>query len=115
MNTRDQRVLVVILLGVIGTAVAGFGGLKFFWEPIKDRENSINVLQQALDKKRQEVNKIMAEKKKLETWKQMSLPSDVDLASREYERFLSDLLRHSKFAPDGLTIDSKKGAKSTAT
>jgi hypothetical protein len=115
VSTPDNRILIVILLGVIGTAVVGFGGLKFFVDPIRDRDTSIAVLQGEMDKKRQEVNKIMAEKAKLERWRQMSLPADVDLASREYERFLSDLLRHSHFAPDGLSIDSKKSAKNTAT
>jgi hypothetical protein len=115
VNTRDQRILVVVLLAFAGVAAVGFGGMMFIWEPIKQRDTSITVLQQELDKKRQEINKIMAEKARLERWRQMSLPADVDLASREYEKFLTDLLRQSKFAPDGLTIDSKKGAKSTAT
>jgi hypothetical protein len=115
MSPREQRILLVILLGIAVVLGGGVGGLKFFWQPIRERDGSITVLQQEIDKKRLEVAKLQAERVKLDRWRQMSLPADVDLASREYEKFLSDLLRQSKFAPGAFTIESKKGAKSPAT
>lgn len=115
MNTRDQRTLVIVLLGVFLTLAVAFAGWTLFWEPLRQREGSIFVMQQEIDKKRQEIQKVQAERVRLDRWKQMSLPADVDLASREYERFLSDLLRQSQFAAGAFTIEAKKAGKSTAT
>ncbi|MBL8794196.1 MAG: hypothetical protein JNM56_09840 [Planctomycetia bacterium] len=97
MNPRE-RTLAIALLGVVVVLGGGFLLLKMLIEPIRDKDGGITLMRQEIEKKRDEIRKIQAEKAKLERWKQMSLPADVDLAQREYEKYLSDLVRQSKFA-----------------
>jgi len=97
MNPRE-RILAIALLGVVILLGGGFVLLKTLIEPIRDKDGGITLMRQEIEKKRGEIQKIQAEKAKLERWRQMSLPADVDLAQREYEKYLSDLVRQSKFA-----------------
>jgi hypothetical protein len=92
------------------------GGLLFhqlFWVPLGERNASIQALQQDLEKKQDRIRQVAAERTKLERARQLSLPADTDLARREYEEYLSDLLRESGFAP-GFSITAKPVEKSSA-
>ena len=110
MNTRE-RSLAIILLGVVIVIAGGFGAMELLAKPLRERDVSIGLLREEIDKRRQEVAKIQAEKAKLARWRQMSLPADTDLASREYEKFIGDLLRQSKFAADASTVKATKESK----
>lgn len=114
MNPRE-RTLAIILLSLIVVVGGGFAALKLFIDPIRTREASIAVLQQDIQKKRDEISRIYREKKKLDRWRQMSLPADADLAGREYEKYLSDLLRQSQFPAGTFTIETRKDAKAGPT
>src|SRR5262249_41155466 len=80
-----------------------------------DRNNSIAQLKLEIDKKKLEVLKIQAEQAKLRHWRQLSLPADPDLASREYEKFLGDLVRLSQFGGSSLSIKAAKDTKTNPT
>lgn len=110
MNTRE-RYLAIILLGLVIVIVGGWGVAELFARPWRDREASIALFKDEIDKKRQEVLKIQAEKAKLARWRLMSLPADTDLASREYEKFLGELLRQSKFVAGSYTVKATKESK----
>jgi len=43
----------------------------------------------------------------LEVWRHQSLPNDIDLARREYEKYLSELLRQSEFPAGAFTVTPK--------
>ena len=115
MTSSRERTLAFILLTVIVLLAGGFGVLQLVFKPMRDRDASIALLKTEIEKKRDEIRKIQAEKPKLERWRQMSLPADSDLASREYEKFLSDLLRQSNFAAGAFSVTSKKDSKSGPT
>jgi hypothetical protein len=106
MNTRERMLVMIILAAIIMG-----GGVLFILEglvkPIRARNASIALLKQEVDKKRSEVQLIQAELPKLARWRQTSLPADSDLARREYEKFLTDLLRRSKFAPGASSVTPK--------
>src|SRR5260370_15421103 len=100
----------------LGTAV-DLGGMallfyKTFWFPFQELDASIVTLQQDVETKEERVRKIEEAKGRLERWRQLSLPSEIDFSRREYEIYLSDLLRQSGFTP-GFTIMPKAPEKSS--
>ncbi len=110
MNPRE-RMLAVGVLAVVVLAGAVFLFRSFFWLPLEERDASIASLQQELDKKRERINQVLADRPKLERWKQLSLPNDPDhpdLARREYENYLSELFRQSGFAAGSFSITTKQ-------
>ncbi len=95
--TRRERSLAV---GIV--AAAAVGGIAFlfynaFWVPLQDLDASIVSLKQDVDGKEERVRKIEAAKGKLERWRQLSLPSQLDFSRREYEIYLSELVHDSGF------------------
>jgi hypothetical protein len=65
-----------------------------------------------VETKEERVRKIEEAKGRLERWRQLSLPSEIDFSRREYEIYLSDLLRQSGFTP-GFTIMPKAPERSS--
>src|SRR5437016_3040900 len=110
--TKRERVLALGL----GTAVV-LGGMAFvfyraFWSPLQELDANIVTLQQDVETKEDRVRKIEEAKGRLERWRQLSLPSEIDFSRREYEIYLSDLLRQSGFTP-GFTIMPKSAERSS--
>jgi hypothetical protein len=96
MSKRERMLALGIgIVVVLGGAVFLF--YNAFWTPLHELDASILVLQQEVEHKEENVHRIEAAKAKLERWKQLSLPSDGAFSRREYEIYLSDLLRGSGF------------------
>lgn len=109
MSTRE-RLLAYVLLGVILVVGVGFFGYLLYLSPLRDRETRLASLSDELDKKGREIEQIQRDLPRLERWKQLSLPTDLDLARREYERYLTLLLRESGFDAGSYTITPPRGA-----
>lgn len=110
MNPRE-RVLAGILIAFILLAGGGGLGYMFYLKPLKERETRLAALRDEVEKKRAEVQQVQRDLPKLELWKNLSLPADPDLALREYERFLSQMLRESGFEPTKTTIKPQRAAE----
>jgi hypothetical protein len=110
MNPRE-RLLAMAVLGVLVAAGASFLFHQLFLQPLWDSEASIQALREQIDGKRKQQQQILADKPRLERFRQLSLPPDADparrdfeLARREYVKYLSQLLLTSGFAPGSFTV-----------
>jgi hypothetical protein len=98
MTTRERS----LALGVVTAAVLGgmaFLYYKTFVAPLQDLDASMVTLQQDVENKEERVERINRAKGRLERWRQLSLPSQLDFSQREYEIYLSGLLQDSGFPP----------------
>lgn len=106
MNPRERLLACAVLIIVV---VAG-GALmahQFFLVPLDERNATLAALRQDLQTKRDRILQVQALQPKMETWRQQSLPASSDLARREYEKYLSDLLRKSGFAAGSFSVVPK--------
>lgn len=106
MNPRE-RFLAFCVLGIVILAGGAFLGYQFYLVPLQDRDASIAAIKLEIERKREEVRKVTAERPKLERWRQLSLPTDTDLARREYEKYLSEQMRQSGFATASFSVTPK--------
>ncbi len=107
MNARERTLAVVLLVLIVGIG-GGFFGYVLYLSPLRDRDNRLNTLRADVEKKEGEIRQIQRDLPKLERWQQLSLPTDQELARREYERYLIDILRESGYAPGSYTVTPPK-------
>jgi hypothetical protein len=115
MNTRE-RLLAMILLG--GVSLGGLAALyyHFLLGPLQERDASIAALTSENDQKRDRIAQILAERPKLDWWRRLSLPTNSDTVSIEYDKYLSNLLDQSGFARLSYTVTPRPvDAKSSPT
>jgi hypothetical protein len=108
MNPRE-RLLAMIILGAVVLGGGAFLYHRLVLEPLQDRDDSIALLKEENEQKRERIQKVLADRPKLERWRQLSLPGDADLARREYEKYLRDLLRKSGAEAEKFGVISKPG------
>jgi hypothetical protein len=96
MNPRER----LLAISVVGVIILGGLGLMFhqlFLSPYYNRMASLELLQKQGQTKETRVAEIAAQRSQLERYRQQSLPTDVDMAKREYVRYLNELLQKSSF------------------
>ena len=98
MNPRE-RLLAIVVLGIVCVTGVGVLFYQFLLVPLHAQETNIASLREDIQKKRDRIADVEAEKPKLDWWRHLSLPADADLARRDYEKYLSALLSQSGFAP----------------
>src|SRR3954454_11213509 len=105
--TARERVLSAGVLLTVTLAGGAFLLYQFLLVPLRERDATIESVRDDLDKKQQRVREVMAARPKLDRWRSLSLPADTDLALREYEKELSELLRSSGFAVGSFSVVPK--------
>jgi hypothetical protein len=95
--TPRERLIAGAVIGLLALVAVVFLVHQLYLTPLREREASISTARQDIDTKQEQLRQIRADLPRLERWRQLSLPADVDLAGREYEKYLSDLLRESDF------------------
>jgi hypothetical protein len=104
MTTRE-RVLATVFLVLV---IAGGGAFLFkqmFLDRLRERRAAVERLQKDIQEKELVIAQVMKDRTRLDRMRQLSLPQDVDMARREYEKYLSNLLRQSGFAAGSFRID----------
>lgn len=91
MNPRE-RALAILLVGVIILGGGGFLGYRFVYVPWSNRTKDLLRLTKEAEAKKQRLAEIEAHRAELARWKVLSLPLDPDVARREYEKYLNELL-----------------------
>ncbi len=104
---QRQRILIFILLGTILLGGGGYLAYSLLLGPAKGRAEQISKLQAEIKDRESRLKQVRANNLQLRRWKQQSLPSDVDLARREYEKYLDDILRRSGFVAGSFTVTPK--------
>jgi hypothetical protein len=106
VNPRE-RLLAFGLLAAVIAAGGGFLFYRFLLGPLRDREAAIHGVKDELERKRENIHQVLAQKPKLDRWRQLSLPADIDLAAREYDKYLEKLFRDSGFADASFSVVPK--------
>jgi hypothetical protein len=112
MNARE-RVLAILLGCVIILGGAGFFGYQFVYVPWAKRTKDLANLKADYAKKQQRVAEIEGHRAELARWRMLSLPAEPDVARREYEKYLNEMLSRHRVAP-GYTIAAKPLDKQAA-
>jgi hypothetical protein len=106
--TSRERNLASVILAILVIFGGAFFGYYFYLEPLRQRDATIALLQKDIEGKRARIVQVEASRPRLERWRYLSLPGDVNLAQREYDGYLRDLLRQSGFSAEAITrIDTK--------
>jgi hypothetical protein len=113
MNPRERFLALGVLLVVVLAGTA-FLFHQLFWQPLQDRDANIQALEREIEKKQDRIMQVEADRPKFERWKQLSLPADMALAKREYEKYLSELMRECGFNAES-TVTPPQQADSKTT
>jgi hypothetical protein len=114
MNPRE-RLLAICVVGAVILAAAAFFGYQLFWVPFSERNANLKRMQSEGETKQLRINRILADRSRLQRARQLSLPPDADLARREYERFLSELLRKNRFGNVSVAERGKADTRNVPT
>jgi hypothetical protein len=112
--SQRERMLALGILAVVALGAAVFLGYRMFLEPLWDMDARLVSVQQDVEQKETRVREIETAKLRLQRWKQLSLPNNLEFSRREYEIYLDGLLRESGFAP-GFSVQPKAPEKSLLT
>jgi hypothetical protein len=105
----------MIVVGLVVLAGGGFLFHEFFWQPLQEKKASIQTLNDDVDGNEQKLAQAKLDQRKVELYKSLSLPPAVDVALREYENYLTDLLIRSGFNASNITVTSKKPSSLTTS
>jgi hypothetical protein len=113
MSPRERRLLIVLvtILALGGGAILGY---QRFWVPLREYNTTIKKLSAENAKKDDELFALLKDRKHLDKARQMSLPSNPDLAISEYSKYLQPLLRNSGLELDSFQAPSAFDVKSSA-
>jgi hypothetical protein len=98
-------------LVVVGGGAFAFD--KFFLSPLRELHAKRDQLEDKAYEKSTKRQQILADLPRLERWKQLSLPSDVELARREYQSFLEKLTRDSNIPGPNVTVTARASERPT--
>ncbi len=115
MNPRE-RILAIVVLGVLGVVLGGFLFHGFFWSPLQKNDETIVSLKDQIAKKKERIAEIQAELPTYERWRALTLPSKLDVANLEYDKWLNDKVGKARFVGASVLpkpIDMKSGITAT--
>jgi hypothetical protein len=113
MNARE-RLLAILVVALVIVAGLGVVFYQFFLSPYQTKKANLAQLEKQGKAKEERIAEIAAQRPQLERYRQESLPADLDVAKREYQRYLELLLRNSGFAQVSIA-DRKVGGRSVPT
>lgn len=106
MTTRERGMAVI--LGFLVLAVGGgFAGYQFALKPMRSKDASIESIRREITKNEDRLFQTQQDLKRMDVLKRISLPANVDVASREYGAELARLLRSSEFPSSDTSIIHK--------
>jgi len=114
MNARE-RILAIVLLTAILLGGGGLLGKVFLLDPLNDRSERIKYMQKQIGELKERRQQVLEDRAKLERWKQLSLPADANLARREYQKLISEMLRQSGFVEGASTVLAPKEANTKSS
>jgi hypothetical protein len=97
MNPRE-RLLAIAVVSLVLVAGLGVMFYQFYLSPYRAKQANLAQLTKQGETKEARIKEIAGQRAQLERYRQQSLPAELDVAKREYQRYLEDLLRKSGFA-----------------
>ncbi|HEV3262771.1 MAG TPA: hypothetical protein VG013_38400 [Gemmataceae bacterium] len=104
--TQRERYMSAVVVGLLLLVAAVVLFDLFYLQPLHERDEAITAARAEIDDKWTQMHQTVVRRAKLERYKQLSLPSNLDLARREYQKWLIDLLRDSGFEPGSFQVTS---------
>jgi hypothetical protein len=101
--------MAMVVVGVVVLAGGGFLFNLLFWRPFQEKEASIRAFQEQTDANQQKLAQARLDQAKLERLKLLSLPPNLDVATKEYSNYLTDLLIRSGFNSSGISVRAGRG------
>ena len=107
MNPRERAlaVLLVCIIILVGGSVLGY---QFFYKPWDSSRKTLKRLKQDAETKQLQLVKAQEEQRQLDLYRNLSLPSDLDLANRKYAKLLGDLFTKHGVPRTKCTIDPSR-------
>jgi hypothetical protein len=120
--SNRERLIAAAVVGLLMVVGIAFGFYQLFLVPIQDREALIESTRKDIQTAQAQRRQALADRPRLNRWRLLSLPGDVDMAAREYEKYLNELLRDQNFdasvtpkSPDTRTSPTLAGKKPAYT
>ncbi|MFL5243508.1 MAG: hypothetical protein ACJ8FY_15495 [Gemmataceae bacterium] len=112
MTSRERTMAIALgTLVVVGGGAFAFD--KFFLSPLRELHSKRDQLEDKAYDKSTKRQQILADMPRLDRWKQLSLPSDVELARREYQSYLEKLTRDSGIPGRNVTVTARAAERAT--
>lgn len=104
MSNRERKLIIV--LGIMGICGLLFAAYQLVIAPLEENKTQLARLSEEYSDKDEKLTNLRKDLRRLTIAKKRSLPSEPDVARREYEAMLTRLLRNAGIPP-GYTIASK--------
>ena len=104
MSNRERKL--ILALGIMGIGGLLFAAYQLVIAPLEENRVQLAKLSEERSEKEEKLSTLRKDLKRLTIAKKRSLPSEPDVARREYEAMLTRLLRNAGIPP-GYTIASK--------
>lgn len=115
MNQRE-RVLAVSIAVTVLVGGAGFLFNEGFLKPLAERGDNARKLQQDIEDRREQLHQILADRPRLDRYRRLSLPADIEMDRLEYEKYFTGLMTDSGFESASFSIVPKSlETRTTAT
>lgn len=99
MSPREKGLFAALMVILVGGGSL-FVGIKWFWEPLKQVNASIQRIKDEIHDKDEKIFALERDRKKMELVKRKSLPANSEAAGAEYIHYLKPLLEQSKLIVD---------------
>ncbi len=110
MNARERKLLLV-LLAILGTGIAGYGVKRWCYDPLVEHNAAIEKLAQENKDLDEQLATFQAERRKLTLARLRSLPANPEQAAAQYMAYLQPVLNKSGLAVDELSHSTAQKLK----
>jgi hypothetical protein len=97
-ETLPQTNWKFILITVGGTVLLAFLFLKLFWFPLQQSNRRLAFMEDEYDRQRREFRTFLRERKRLEVFRLLGLPRNLEKGGSDYARYCQNLLRDCGFS-----------------
>jgi hypothetical protein len=95
VTQRDQKIVLMLILGVVGVGVAIFIVKTWFLDPFLDYNQKIGSLESKVELVDGQIKSVLSGLKLMDEKRKISLPANQVTASAEYDRYLVTLFQKS--------------------
>jgi hypothetical protein len=106
VNQRE-RILAIVIAATVLLGGAGWLFNEGFLKPLDQRADNQRKLEQDIEDRRKQLHQILADRPRLERYRRLSLPADLEMDRVEYEKFLVSLMSQSGFDSASSTVTPK--------
>jgi hypothetical protein len=107
LNTPRERITAVLLLGAILLAAGGFFAYQLILSPLQQKTKALANLHRDVSERQEKQLQLTNDLRRLTPMRRLSLPSDLELARREYAKEINKLGRQAEFSVGSFHVTPK--------